>query len=282
MTAISQFKSDTNRNESRVSAPERRHSPSRPWAKQAAQALFGKIETGGASMKSKGIFVVAMSLLLLYVPVAPIAASAAAGKMTTIGSADINGVAAPETTSVFPGDRISTQKGTTTSLNFAGGDAVVIPELTKASLGEQDGHFVISLDDGTVSVLNKTNAPITIDAHGARIVAANLPALFDVTLHGNELRVTARGGVARVETSNRTGEIQPGNTLDATLAPNSPAPQPGAAPSPSMAMGGVSAITWLVVGTAVVATTALVVGVIDLQKLGNCTVSPASNKVTCP
>src|SRR5208282_1136874 len=150
-------------------------------------------------MKAKGILVVVLSFLLLYLPVAPISASSAAGKMITRGNAEINGVAAPAVTSVFVGDRIATERETTTSLSCAGGDSVLMPERTKAAMGERDGHFVVSFEDGTVSVMNKTLTPIVVEVHGARIQAAsNQPALYDVTVHGNVLRVVARGGVARV------------------------------------------------------------------------------------
>jgi hypothetical protein len=68
-------------------------------------------------MQLKRLFVFALSFLLLYAPVAPVSASSAAGQMFTKGTAEINGVAAPAATSVFPGDRIATRKETTTSLS---------------------------------------------------------------------------------------------------------------------------------------------------------------------
>jgi hypothetical protein len=119
-------------------------------------------------MKVRGILAVALPLLLSYLPAAQISASSAAGKMTTTGSAEVNGVAAPAVTSVFVGDRIATKKEATTSLSFAGGDSVVLPELTQAALGQKDGRFVVNLQDGTVSVMNKTMTPILIEVHGAR------------------------------------------------------------------------------------------------------------------
>jgi hypothetical protein len=236
-----------------------------------------KIERGGVSMKVKGVFVVILSFLLLYVPVAPISAASVAGKMITKGTAEINGVAAPAVTSVFVGDRIATQKEATTSLSFAGGDAIVMPELAKAGLGWSEGHFIVNLDEGTVSVLNKTQTPIMVETHGTRIFAASgQPALFDVTISGNLLRVVARGGVARVETPTRTADVPPGNEIDATLVPPNP-PNP---PQPQSA-GSSSAGTWLLIGAVVIASTALVVGAVALNKVENCTVSPSSNAVSC-
>jgi len=172
-------------------------------------------------MKLKGTVVVILSLLLLYMPVAPAATNPAAGQMmTSKGTAAINGVTAPEVTSIFAGDRIATAKQSLTSLAFPGGDAVVIPELSKASLGTSDGHVFITLEEGSLSVLNKTATPIEIRAGGARIAAANgASALYEVTLHGNALRVVARNGAAHVETANRTGDVPAGMALNATFAP---------------------------------------------------------------
>lgn len=224
-------------------------------------------------MKMKGAFVLMLSFLLLYLPVAPVDASTAAGKMITKGSAEINGVAAPAVTSVFVGDRIATEKETTTSLSFSGGDAVVMPQLSKAALGERDGHLVVNLEDGTVSVLNKSHTPIVVEAHGARIQAAsNLPAIYDVTIHGNALRVVAHGGVARVDTPTRSGEVQPGSTLDATVAANPPQPTPSATSSGS---------DWLLYGGAAAGATGLALGAVALDKVNSCTLSPSTNTISC-
>jgi ferric-dicitrate binding protein FerR (iron transport regulator) len=224
-------------------------------------------------MKVKGTFVVVLSFLLLYLPVAPIDASSAAGKMITKGTAEINGVAAPAVTSVFVGDRIATEMETTTSLSFTGGDAVVMPQLTKAALGKRDGHLVVNLEEGTVSVMNKSHTPIVVEAHGARIRAAsNRPAIYDVTIHGNALRVVTHGGAARVETANRSGEVQPGNALEATLAPNPPPPATSA---------GSSTGTWVLVGSAAMGATGLALGAVALDKVDNCTLSPSTNTISC-
>ncbi|HTR48046.1 MAG TPA: hypothetical protein VMM16_11740 [Verrucomicrobiae bacterium] len=224
-------------------------------------------------MKVNGILAVALCLMLVFAPVAPVSASPAAGKMITKGTAEINGVAAPAVTSVFVGDRIATEKETTTSLSFSGGDAVVIPQLTKAALGERDGHFVVNLEDGSVSVMNKSHRSIIIEAHGARIQAAsNLPAFYQVAFHDNALRVTALGGVARVEAGSRSSEVQPGSTLEATLAPNPPQP---------VASGGSSAANWLLIGSAAAGGTGLALGAVAIAKVNNCALSPATNTISC-
>jgi len=192
-------------------------------------------------MNLRGILTLALSALVVLFVAGSAGASLSAAKMVTHGNAEINGVAAPAVTSAFVGDRISTGKEATSSLSFSGGDTVLIPELSKAALGLHDGRLVLDLEEGTVSVSSKSATPIVVMAHGARIMAAgNQPGSFSVTLHGNALHVVPSAGAARVETANRTGEIQPGTALDATLAPNLPSPQGNSFAA--------STTTWIIVG----------------------------------
>jgi hypothetical protein len=219
-------------------------------------------------MKMKAVVAVALTALLLNLPASLIAASSAAGKMITTGSAEINGVAAPAVTSVFVGDHVATQKESTMSLSFAGGDSVVLPELTKAALNQKDGRFVVNLEDGTVSVMNKTLTPILIEVNGASIRAAsNQPALYDVTVHGNMLRVVAHSGAAFVETPNRSGNIEAGNVLTATVSAGPP-------PSGAGAGGGGGFPVWAIATIAVAAGAGLGVGIYEATKSSS---SPSSN-----
>jgi hypothetical protein len=210
-------------------------------------------------MKFKGNLAIVLSFLLLYVPLAPAATSSPAVQMVTNGNAAINGVAAPKLTSVFAGDRIATEKQSVTSLTFPGGDGVVIPELSKAMLGEKDGRIQVNLEDGTLSVMNKSNSPIEIVAGGARIRAAeNHPAVFAVTLHGNALHVVTTSGAAFVETANKSGEVPTGMALDATFAPAPPQSQPAG----SNGMFGTT--TWVLIGAAAAA--GLGIGIYEATK----------------
>ena len=207
-------------------------------------------------MNVKGAFAVVLSTLLVLLPVVPASGASVAGQMITRGTAEINGVAVPAVTSVFAGDRIATEKASSTSLSFASGNSVVIPELSKATLGEQDGRVVVKLEDGAVSVLNKGTTPIIIEARGARIQAAsNAPAIYSVVLHGNVLRVVASSGVAHVETPDHAGNVTPGTALSATFAPEPP--QGG---------GGWSTTTWVWVAVGVAAAVGLGVGIYEVEK----------------
>lgn len=210
-------------------------------------------------MNWKGMMVVVLSALL-YLPVASAATNPAAAQLTTSkGTAVINGVTAPEVTSVFAGDRIATAKQSLTLLTFPGGDAIVLPELSKAVLGVEDGHFIITLEEGSLSVLNKNSTPIEVRAGGARIEAANgKSALYEVTVHGNALLVVARSGAAHVEAANRSGDVPTGMALKATFAP---APQTTQSVSNGFTM---TAVDWTIVGAAAAA--GLGVGVYEATK----------------
>jgi ferric-dicitrate binding protein FerR (iron transport regulator) len=224
-------------------------------------------------MHLKKISIFVLSFVLLYVPVAPVTASPMGGQMFTKGVAQINGVVAPQQTSVFPGDRIATGKDATTSLAFSGGDAVVITEMSKAALAERAGRTIVKLEEGTIENLSKSSNPVVIEAYGARILSAsNQPAMFDVTLRGNSLRVLSRGGVVRVETSNKTADIQAGNELDATLAP----------PDPQSSAGMSSAEIWIIVAAATLGVAGVVLGAVALHKVDNChLLSPSSPTIVC-
>ncbi|HKS82973.1 MAG TPA: hypothetical protein VJR23_15830 [Candidatus Acidoferrales bacterium] len=211
-------------------------------------------------MNWKGMMVVVLSALL-YLPAASAASNPVAAQLTTSkGTAVINGVAAPGVTSVFAGDCIATAKQSLTSLTFPGGDAIVIPELSKAVLGVEDGHLFITLEEGSLSVLNKNSTPIEIRAAGARIEAANgKAALYEVTLHGNALLVVSRSGMAHVEAANRSGDVPTGMALKATFAP-------AQQPVQGVYKNGftMTAVDWSILGIA--AATGLGVGIYEATK----------------
>jgi len=208
-------------------------------------------------MKVKATVLAVLSLLLVYAP-ASAAAPSAAAKMTTAGMATLNGSTAPALTSVFPGDRIATEQKARTTLSFPGGDAVVIPEMTRVELGEASGRPLVNLESGTLSVLSKGASRVVILAHGARITAVN-GSVFDVTMHGNLLRVVARKGMARVETANRTGNVEAGKALTATMAPNNAAPA-------GVGHSAFTAKDWEITGGVAAAATGVGVGVYEAEK----------------
>jgi hypothetical protein len=122
---------------------------------------------------------------------------------------------------VSTGDHVSQGKQKVVSLTFSGGDVVLIPELTVASLhGWSDGTVVVKLEAGSLSVLNKSRSLLAVMAGGARVVPVNRPALFDVMLHNDAARVIARDGAARLETANRTAVAIRGAAVTALMSPS--------------------------------------------------------------
>jgi ferric-dicitrate binding protein FerR (iron transport regulator) len=211
------------------------------------------------SLKLKATLVAVLSVLLLYLPVAPAVAASAAAKMTTAGTAKLNGAVAPALTSVFSGDRIATGQDARTTLSFAGGSAVVIPQMSRVKLGMVGGHPMVNLESGTLTVLSKSGGAMVIIADGARITAAK-SAVYDVTVRGNVLRVVAREGEARVESANRSGNVSAGNALSATLSPNQ-GQAPGAAGNSLF-----SSTDWAIVGISAGAAAGLGVGLYEAEK----------------
>jgi hypothetical protein len=112
-------------------------------------------------MGPRAILAMGLSLLVAYVPVAPAASPAVVGKMQTKGAAEINGAAAPDETTVFAGDRITTEKETASGLSLPGGDQVFLPSLTAAKVGRSGKRITVTLERGALAVVNPA-----LDARG--------------------------------------------------------------------------------------------------------------------
>ena len=226
-------------------------------------------------MLAKALLASCLSLLMVYLPVAPPATSAVVGQMNTRGTAEINGITAPADTTVFAGDRIATRAQTTAVLTLSGGDQVFLPASSTASVERHENRVTLSLERGALAVLNKGRAPVVVAASGARIQpAANATAIYEVAVHGKTLEVIARRGTALVETAGRSVEVKEGTELEANMAP----PQAGGP-------GVLSSFeTWTIIAAAAAGVTGLVLGVAAITRTQpqDCTVSPASSKIICP
>ncbi len=227
-------------------------------------------------MLPKAFLVSCLSLLLVYLPVTPPATPAVVGQMTTRGSAEINGVTAPADTTIFAGDRIATRQETTAVLTLPGGDQVLLPAMSTATVERNQGRVTFGLAQGGLAVLSKSKAPVIVAANGARIQpAANTAAIYEVAVHGKALEVIARRGTALVETSGRTVEVKEGSELEASMAP----------PAPQMATGALSSFeTWTLIGATAAGVTGLALGIAAINRAQpqDCTVSPSSSTIVCP
>jgi ferric-dicitrate binding protein FerR (iron transport regulator) len=222
-------------------------------------------------MRFKGLVVVVLSVVLIYLPVAP-ATSTALGQMTTRGRAEINGSTAPAEATIFAGDRISTSEKTTAAVTLPGQDEVLLPGLTRAVLDRQAGRVRVKLERGSLAVRAKSSMPAIVEAGGARIEpAAQTLAVYEVAIDGNALRVLARRGTALVETDGRTVEVKEGTELDATLAP----PQ---------SQGALSSLqTWTIIVAAAAGVTGLALGVAAITRPSpsDCK-TLSSGQISCP
>ncbi len=223
----------------------------------------------------KAFLATLLSALLVYAPVAPAASATTLGKISTKGSAAINGSAVPAEATIFSGDRISTAKETASGLSLSGGNQVFLPALTTAQLNRVGNQVTVHLERGALAVINRSSDPVVVEANGVQIRAGGntTAAVYEVAINGSALKVMARKGTALVKGSNRTVEVKEGTAIDATTPPN-----------PQMGAGGLSPLwTVVVVSSAAAGFTGLALGVSALgrAKPQDCTVvSP--NSIQCP
>lgn len=195
-------------------------------------------------MGRKALLAVGLSLLLVYVPVAPAASPAIVGQMSAKGAAEVNGVPVPADRTVFAGDRIATRENTAVAVSLSGGDQIFLPQLTTAQVNRTASRVTVSLERGALAVVNRSSEAVVVEANGVRIQpAGHRGGIYEVAVNGNIVQVLARKGTALVEAANRNVEVKEGTTMNATVAPGSPKPQPA---------GGLStlAVVSIVVSTA--------------------------------
>ncbi len=221
----------------------------------------------------KAFLAIVLMVLLVYVPVAPAASPAVVGKISTKGTAEVNGAAVPAEATVFAGDRISTQKNTASGLSLPGGNQVFLPALTSTRISRTGDQVTVALERGAVAVVNRSADPVVIEANGVLIQAAS-PAggVYEVAIQGRGLKVMARKGTAVVKAADRTVEVKEGTTMDATVAPG-----------PAGSGGTSSFLTIISVVGAAAGVTGLVLGVQALRRSQpqNCVVISPST-ISCP
>ncbi len=221
----------------------------------------------------KAFLAIVLMVLLVYVPVAPAASPAVVGKISTKGTAEVNGAAVPAEATVFAGDRISTQKNTASGLSLPGGNQVFLPALTSTRISRTGDQVTVALERGAVAVVNRSADPVVIEVNGVLIQAAS-PAggVYEVAIQGRGLKVMARKGTAVVKAADRTVEVKEGTTMDATVAPG-----------PAGSGGTSSFLTIISVVGAAAGVTGLVLGVQALRRSQpqNCVVISPST-ISCP
>ncbi len=224
-------------------------------------------------MTAKALLAVLCSALLLYAPVAAQADPAAMGKINTKGPTAVNGLAVPAEASLFTGDRIVTEKDASASVVLVTGGRLLVAGSSSVVLRDGPNQLTAALDRGAVGVFSRGDKPVTTEAAGTRIHAAQPGGFYEVAVNGNAVRVVAVKGAATVEGANRTVEVAEGKTLDATMAP-----------APPDVAAGLStfekAVIFLSAGAGL---TGLGLGIaaIERAKPEDCTVVSPSNTISC-
>jgi ferric-dicitrate binding protein FerR (iron transport regulator) len=203
-------------------------------------------------------------------------AAAALAKMTTHGTAEVNGTPAPEEISIFAGDRITTKEDTAVAVQFSGGNQIFLPEVSAAVIKLQDSQPAVSLERGALAMVGRSALPIPVHAQGVIVEAAGANVIFEVALKRGGLRAMARRGTAVVRAADRTVEVKEGMTMDATTAP----PQAGATSglTPLQTVVLISSITLGITGFA------LGIAAINRSEPQDCTVTGTTTpfQITCP
>jgi hypothetical protein len=236
-------------------------------------------------VKLKMNLAVVLSLLLVALPVLPAEPSAALGKLTARGAAEVNGTVLPNEATVFSGDRLATPKDSDAALSLGAGNQVFFPELTRARIERSGNQTKVSLESGALAVVSRSGIVPVVETGGVRIeTTGNAPAIFEVAINGTSLKVLARTGAAKVLAANRTIEVPEGKMLKATLTP---APRsPDNPPAGTGMTSGLSTIQVVAIAVGVASgVTGLVLGTVALTRPNpkDCKItgsSPAT--ITCP
>ena len=231
-------------------------------------------------MKTKAILAMLCTALLVYVPIAEPASTAAPmlGQVMAKGDLKINGAATPSGGTIFSGDEVGTGVNAIAELVFSDSNKVFLPQMSAVALSSDAGQVIVQLKQGSLAVLSKSAAPVLIETSGVRVKpASNSPIVMEVAALGNSFKVVMRRGTAVVETADKTVEVPEGKELDATAAPPSPA-------SPQVFPTGRNALTtWVLIGAAAAGVTGLILGAIAISRPNpsNCT-AVSVGKISCP
>jgi len=224
-------------------------------------------------MNTKAILTMLCAALLVYVPIAEPAPTAAPalGQVMARGELNINGAPTPSGGTLFSGDIVGTGANAIAELVFSDSNKVFLPQTSAVALSNDAGQVIVQLKAGSLAVLSKSAAPVFIKP------AANAPIVMEVAALGNSSKVAMRRGSATVETADKILDVPEGKELDATTAASSPA-------SPQVTASGRSALaTWVLIGSAAAGITGLALGAVAISRPNpsNCTAVSAGT-ITCP
>jgi hypothetical protein len=172
----------------------------------------------------KWLLVLLCSTLLVFQPAFGTPPPSPLGTVSGRGPIQLNGVAVPAGTDIYPGSRIATGQQAAGYISLASGGKLVLGGSTLARVRVAPaGHGItVDLNQGVVGAVSDPKMPITVVADGVTVRTKQAGGAYEVELDGHSLRVLARRGTALAAASNRTEVVGAGKLLKATV---SPAPQ---------------------------------------------------------
>lgn len=165
----------------------------------------------------------ALSLLLVFLPVAHGSNPVVIGKLSAEGSAQINGVAAPAGATVFDGDRISAAGKGLATLTLSTGNRVLVMEKSAAQVRRVKSHFGVAVERGTVGIVQRAGEPLLVLAGGLVVRPADESASYLVAIEGNSVTLSSASGKVTVEAANRSVTVESGKAMKFELAEAEPA-----------------------------------------------------------
>ncbi len=179
-------------------------------------------------------------MLLLVFPTAMLAAPQG-GTLRSTGNVLVDGKPVPQSSSVFPGDRVQTGADGTATLTTDGSSALIAGG-SSVILGDN----VLDVSCGTVMVT--TTRGMGVRVNGTTVTPTTPNAKFEVGQGGRALSISAHEGTLSIQDGHGTTTMQPGQTSTRESAstgcgPVSNAPPPGRNWPANAATVGIAAAT---------------------------------------
>jgi hypothetical protein len=169
----------------------------------------------------EGFLALICSVVMAFQPVF----GSPAGAIGTVASGDarLNGSPVPNGAVIYTGDRIATTADGSAAIHLERGAELALGESTAAQVTSSDKGFMVLLEQGRLSAVTGSNAPVVVNSDGLTIAPKQKNGSYEVALNGDALEVVSRRGTTVAEAANRTVEIPEGMMLRARMAQGPPA-----------------------------------------------------------
>lgn len=190
------------------------------------------------------------------------------GEITAHGQVALNGQPAITGGSLFSGDHIVTKKNSTAAMALIGGREIIEGSAGSVIVKGDTGKVTVSIAGGLAEVLSPASAPVEIEAQGVQVVPGAAGGIYIVQVDGRKLTVTAKKGMAEIESANRIVKVIEGMRCEAELGTVEEATGQGTAALKT------PILTFAIVSAAMLAAPAL--SVVLAEQSANCQLSPSA------